>query len=151
MVAPGMPRYIIIPKLSVKARVLSVGLTKDGAVGTPTNVYDTAWYNGSAKPGQAGASLIDGHVSSWTTHGIFYGLYNLQPGDNFSIELGNGSQLNYRVVKSATYSADSVDMAAVLSPIDPSAPGLNLITCSGTVLPGTSEFNKRIVIFATQE
>lgn len=150
-VAPGMPRYIIIPKLGVKARVLAVGLTKDGAVGTPNNVYDTAWYNGSAKPGQPGAALIDGHVSRWTTHGVFYNLAKLQPGDSLQIELGSGQLINYQVVKTQTYSADQVDMAAALSPATDGTSGLSLITCSGSVTPGTSEFSQRTVVFTQQK
>jgi hypothetical protein len=38
-------------------------------------------------------------------------------------------------------------MAAALSPINPAKPGLNLITCSGQVVKGTNEFNKRTVVF----
>ncbi|HEY5442554.1 MAG TPA: class F sortase, partial [Candidatus Saccharimonadales bacterium] len=63
-VAPDLPRYLRIPKLGVNARVLQVGVNSSGALGTPSNVFDTAWYTGSAKPGQPGATLIDGHVSS---------------------------------------------------------------------------------------
>ncbi len=73
-VAPDLARYLKIPKLGVNSRVLQVGITNDGALATPSNVFDTAWYTGSAKPGQPGATLIDGHVSSWTTHGVFYGI-----------------------------------------------------------------------------
>jgi len=38
---------------------------------------------------------------------------------------------------------------ADLSLVDPAKPGLNLISCVGDVIPGTSEFNERIVVFAT--
>ena len=149
-VAPDLPRYLIIPKLTVKARVGAVGLTKAGAIGSPTNVYDTDWYNGSSKPGQPGVTLIDGHVSSWTTHGVFYSLDKLQAGDAIQIERGDGALLNYSVVKTQTYDADNIDMSAVLSPVDPTKSGLNLITCAGDVIKGTNEFNERIVIFASQ-
>jgi len=37
-----------------------------------------------------------------------------------------------------------------LSPIDPTKPGLNLISCTGDVISGTSKFNERIIVFATQ-
>ena len=65
-VAPNLPKYLIIPKLYVDSRVLSVGVTSSGAVGVPDNIYDTAWYNESSAPGQPGAMLIDGHISSWS-------------------------------------------------------------------------------------
>ena len=150
VVAPKLPRYIIIPKLGVYARVLSVGVTSTGALGTPSNVYDTAWYNESAEPGQPGAMLIDGHVSSWTANGVFYGIKTLVAGDIIKVESGDSTIFTYQVVKSKVYSSGNVDMAAAMTPVDPGTPGLNLITCTGDVIPGTSEFNERIVVFATQ-
>lgn len=149
-VAPGMPRYLNIPKLGIHARIMEVGLGSDGSIGTPSNVFDTAWYSGSSKPGQAGAALIDGHVSSWTTRGVFYNLAKLSPGDNIYIQMGDGRQFSYKVIKTANYNFDQVDMNAVLSPVTPGNPGLNLITCSGQVISGTNEFNQRTVVFATQ-
>jgi sortase (surface protein transpeptidase) len=151
-VAPSAPRYLSIPKLGVnKARVLSLGKTSTGAIATPDNVYDTGWYNGSVSPGQAGAALIDGHVSSWTTKGVFYGLSSLRSGDALQLERGDGTVFSYHVVKAQTYDANSVNMRAALSPIDAAHPGLNLISCSGTVAPGTNEFNQRVIVFAAQD
>ena len=150
VVAPGLPRYLTIPKLGVHARILSVGVLASGALGTPYNVYDTAWYNESSLPGQPGAMLIDGHVSSWTAHGVFYGLKTLVAGDIIQVERGDGKMFTYKVVKSQVYPSGKVNMAAALTPIIPGKPGLNLITCTGDVIPGTSEFNERIVVYATQ-
>lgn len=149
MVAPSLPRYIIIPSLGVKARVLSVGVTTSGALQTPDNVYDTAWYNESSLPGQPGAMLIDGHVSSWTAHGVFYGIKNLKAGDVISIQRGDGTIFNYKVVKNQVYPSGNVNMTSAMTPVVAGQPGLNLITCTGDVIPGTSQFNERIVVYAT--
>ena len=149
-VAPNAPRYLTIPRLNVHARILSVGVNTKGELETPNNVFDTAWYNGSSLPGQPGAMLIDGHISSWTAHGVFYGLNQLRSGDIIQVTRGDGTIFNYQVVRTQVYDVNSVDMNAALSPVDSSTPGLNLISCSGSVSPGTSEFNKRIVVFASQ-
>jgi hypothetical protein len=150
VVAPNLPRYLIIPKLGVHARVLSVGVTATGAMATPNNVYDTSWYNESAGLGQPGATLIDGHVSSWTSHGVFYGIKSLVAGDTIQAQRGDGTMYSYKVVTSKIYSAGQVDMTAAMTPIVTGQSGLNLITCTGDVIPGTSQFNKRIVVFAEQ-
>ncbi|MDL2363510.1 MAG: class F sortase [Patescibacteria group bacterium] len=149
-VAPDLPRYISIPKLGVKARVLQAGVKTDGELATPSNVYDTAWYTGSAKPGQAGATLIDGHVSSWKTNGVFYGLRKLQPNDTIQITRGDGAVLNYRVVKTQLFDAAQTDMQAAITPVTAGKSGLNLITCSGKVKPGTNEFTQRLIVFTEQ-
>lgn len=150
VVAPNLPRYLNIPKLGVHARIYSVGLTSSGALGVPDNVYNTDWYNESAQPGQPGAMLIDGHVSSWTSHGVFYGVKTLVAGDTIQVQRGDGTVFTYTVVKSQIYNTASVDMAAAMTPVVAGHPGLNLITCTGDVTPGTSEFNQRIVVFSEQ-
>lgn len=149
-VAANLPRYIFIPKLSVQAIVRPLGLTANGQLATPDNVYDTGWYTGSSTPGQPGAMVIDGHVSSWTTNGVFYGLKTLEAGDTIQVEQGDGVIINYSVVEKRVYDYQQVDMSAVLSPVDTSKPGLNLITCTGDVIKGTNEFDERIVIFAVE-
>jgi sortase (surface protein transpeptidase) len=125
-------------------------VSKTGALETPANVYDTAWFNQSALPGQPGAMLIDGHVSSWTTHGVFYGLKTLVAGDTIEVQRGDGTDFMYKVVRTQVYSAFSVDMKAALAPIVAGRSGLNLITCTGEVIPGTNEFNQRVMVFAEQ-
>lgn len=94
--------------------------------------------------------LIDGHISSWTTHGVFYGLNTLSPGDMIDVQGGNGAIFTYKVVKTQIYNSNNVNMDAALSPIDPAKPGLNLISCTGDVIAGTNDFNERIIVFATQ-
>lgn len=151
VVAPTLPRYLIIPKLGVDARILSVGVNAQGALETPDNVYDTAWYDKSAQPGQPGAVLIDGHISSWTAHGVFYGLKTLQPGDSIEVQRGDGVLFTYQVVKTQLYDSNNVNMTAAVTSINPNKPGLNLISCAGDVIAGTSEFNERIIVFAAQD
>lgn len=148
VVATDLARYIKIPKLGVYARVMQVGVGDDGYIASPKNIYDTAWYTGSAKPGQSGAALLDGHVSGWDSHGVFYDLKTLVPGDAIQIVRGDGSVLDYTVVTSRTYADDNVDMVAALTPITTGKSGLNLITCAGKVKPGTSDFSQRLIVFA---
>lgn len=149
VVASDLARYIKIPKISVYARVLQVGIDNSGAIATPNNSNDTAWYNGSAKPGQTGATLIDGHVTNWTSNGVFHDLKKLTTGDEIQLVLGNGTVLNYEVISEKSYPDNNVDMNAALSPATVGKSGLNLITCTGKVKPGTSQYTDRLVIFAS--
>jgi len=149
VVAPNLPRYIMIPKLGIDARVLSVGVNAQGALKTPDSIYDTAWYNESSEPGQQGAMLIDGHVSNWTAQGVFYGIKTLVAGDLIKIERGDGTIFTYGVVRDQVYSSGDVNMQSAITPVIAGQPGLNLITCAGDVIPGTSQLNERIVVYAT--
>lgn len=150
-VASDLPKYISIPAINVpKTRIIQLGLLKGNEIATPDNIYDTGWYNGSSKPGQNGAMFIYGHVSSWTADGVFYNLKKLQPGDKVYITRGDNKHFTYQVGSSKIYNYKHVDMKQALSPVDAGTPGLNLMTCTGKIIKGTSEFNERLVVFAKQ-
>lgn len=148
-VAPTLPKYISIPAIGVdKARIIQLGVYKN-QIAAPDNIYDAGWFAQSAKPGQSGVMFIFGHVSSWTARGIFYNLKKLKPGQSITIVRGDGKLFNYTVRSLKTYPADSVNMSAVLSPVDRNRPGLNLMTCTGQIIHGSSDFSQRLVVFAS--
>jgi LPXTG-site transpeptidase (sortase) family protein len=149
-VAPTLPKYLAIPALGItKTRIIGLGLTNDNQIDVPANIYDTGWYNASAKPGQAGAMFIYGHVSSWTANGIFYNLKNLKPGDILTVQRGDNKTYSYKIITTKTYSATNVDMSAVLSPVQPGMPGLNLMTCTGPLISQSAGYSQRLVVFAS--
>jgi sortase (surface protein transpeptidase) len=150
-VEPNMPRYIYIPSINVEAVVRQMGLTKNNQIDSPKNVYDTGWFKDSALPAQPGAMVVDGHVSSWKTRGVFYGIKSLKPGQKIIIEQGNGKKITYTVVKSKTYEAEKVDINELFNPVNTKLPGLNLITCAGNVIKGSNDFDKRLVVFAEMQ
>jgi sortase (surface protein transpeptidase) len=149
-VPPTNPKYIAIPDIGISnTDVLKLGLLSDGTINVPDNIYQTGWYDGSSLPGQAGAMFIYGHVSSWTSDGIFYDLHKLVPGDDITITTGNNTIYTYQVVKSVIYPYASVPMNTVLAQLNANTPGLNLMTCTGQVIKGTSEFDERLVVFTS--
>lgn len=149
-VAPDLPRYISIPAIHIdQARVIQLGLDKNNQIASPANIFDAGWYNASAKPGTPGAMFIYGHVSSWTANGLFHDLKKLKPGNTITIERGDGQKFTFAVKATKTYDANNVDMGAALTPVEPNTQGLNLMTCTGQVIKGTSEFNERLVVFAS--
>lgn len=150
VVAPDLPRYLKIPKIGVYARVLQVGVLASGALGTPPDIYDTAWYTGSAKPGDPGATLIDGHLDGAYADGVFWNLHKLAPGDQIQIIRGDGAVLTYQVVKTQAFDANDPNMMqSAITPITPGKSGLNLITCNGN-LNSKFQYNQRLVVYASQ-
>lgn len=149
-VPPANPKYLSIPTIGVSnVPILKLGLTSSGAIAVPDNIYETGWYDGSSKPGQPGAMFVYGHVSSWTANGVFYNLKKLVTGNQITVTRGDNTTYTYQVVSSKVYPYNNVDMNQVLAPIDPGVAGLNLMTCTGQVITGTSEFNERLVVFTS--
>jgi hypothetical protein len=149
-VAPDKPKYITVPSLGIYARVIEVGVTKSDAVGTPSNCYDTAWFNQSAKPGQNGATLIDGHVLCPVHGAVFTQLKNIQDGAQIIITMGDNSTYSYTVRSTSIQNKDTINVNNLIKSIDPNKQGLNLITCTGTYLPKEETFNNRFIVYAVK-
>lgn len=147
IVAPDLPRFLRIPRFNILARVMREGVLPNGEVDTPRNIFDVGWYEGSAKPGDIGATLIVGHLSGPTTNGSLYNLKDLNTGDTVEIERGDGKKLTYAVVGKKTQNYQDVDMAKALRSQDPTKSGLNLITCAGRYDARRHVFEKRIVVY----
>jgi sortase (surface protein transpeptidase) len=149
-VPPTDPKYIAISSIGLSnTPVLRLGLTTGGAIAVPDNIYEAGWYDGSSRPGQAGAMFIYGHFSSWTADGIFYNLHKLQLGDSVTIIRGDNTTYTYKVLKIVVYPYNAVPMNTVLASLSSNTPGLNLMTCTGQVIKGTSEFNERLVVYTS--
>lgn len=147
------PRYISIPGLSISnVRVFGVGLTSEGAVDAPKNIYDAAWYNKSAKPGDGyGVVLIDAHNGGASNLGIFAGLSKLAVGEKVVLERGDGEILSYTIVENKTVSleeANKTGMKRIMQPYDPNKEGLGLITCAGVYVPKDGLYNERVLVRA---
>lgn len=146
-VAADMPRMLSIESIGVNARVLPMGVNPDNSLQAPVNIYDSGWYDGSAKPGQPGAALIDAHASGPTRQGLFAYLDTMQKGDRVKLERGDGEMLEYEVVAVETTALDAVDMQKVLKPYGDATEGLNLITCTGKWLQQQRTYNQRAIVY----
>ena len=148
VVAPNLPKIISIPSLGVSARVMQVGVDNNNTMRVPANVHDTAWYNGSNLPGQAGAVVINGHVSGPTAHGVFYDLKNIKDDQQIIIERGDGKKFTYVVRRVETVKVSDIDMNKLMVPYEAAGQGLNLITCGGLFNASTNQFDSRTMVFA---
>ena len=147
-VADDAPRALYITKIGVRARVLSMGIASDGSIATPKNIYDSGWYDGSSKPGLPGAMIIDGHASGSTRVGLFAYLDKLAEGDKITVEKGDGTKLDYKVVHKDIVPKDEVNMSAFLQPYSGVSEGLNMITCTGKWIESQQTLDHRVLIFA---
>lgn len=148
MTDPELPKIIRIPDLGVYARIKHTG-TDNGAVDAPKNVNDVSWYNESARPGNAiGSSLLLGHVSGWTSAGVFKKIDQLKAGQRFEIEKGSGEKLTYEVTRGERIPLDKVDMSKILGTEVAGEHDMKLMTCSGKYNKETKQFEERYVVYA---
>jgi hypothetical protein len=146
---PEDPRFLRIPALGVFSRIKNLGVTPEGAVDAPRNIFDTGWYSGSARPGSSfGSSLILGHVSGWTGPGVFKKINELPVGGEFEIEKGTGEIIKYSVTRYEQIPLDQIDMGKILSTEIAGRHDLKLMTCSGRYNSSTETFEDRFIVYA---
>lgn len=149
-VAADQPRALYINALSIAARIKPMGLTTDNSIKAPTNIYDSGWYTGSAKPGGDGAAFIDGHASGATRMGLFAYLDTLKTGDQLSVEMGDGTRFAYQVKAVTVVPKNDLDMTQVLSTYGGAKKGLNLMTCTGKWIESEKTYDHRVVVYTEQ-
>lgn len=144
-VPADQPRLITVPKINAIGPIQKVGNTKENAIAAPSNIHFAGWYVSSVKPGDAGLSIIDGHVSGKYVDGIFKQLKEVKPGDQIVIEYGDASRRIFEAVEIKTIpEAESAEF--LLTKRDDIEQQLNLITCGGTFDRNTQKYTDRVVV-----
>lgn len=147
IVPNDQPRKISMLSIDAEGYIQKVGVDKDNAIAAPNNVNLAGWYTYSAKPGDVGVSIIDGHVQGRYKEGVFKRLGQLGIGDLISVEYGDGSDREFEVVELQTMPAEtaSIEQYRQIEGIDKQ---LTLITCAGTYDKKAGSYNQRTLVRA---
>ncbi|HSX06727.1 MAG TPA: class F sortase [Candidatus Saccharimonadia bacterium] len=144
--AANEPSYISLPTIGTAGYIQKVGIDQYGQMAAPTNVHLAGWYVNSLLPGQAGLSVIDGHVDGYAhNQGIFGRLNNLNIGDIFTITFGNQTHKSFSVKNIRL--VDAIDVPSILFAHNPTITSqLTLITCGGTYDKISHTYDKRTIV-----
>lgn len=141
------PERLIIDSLGVDAYVQYVGIARSGNMGVPTNFKDVGWYKLGPEPGEAGNSVMAGHLDNALGRpGVFSKLYTLTAGDIIKVKNSDGKILQFKVTAKKTYAYDNPDTSEVFN--GSSKKRLVLITCGGKWIQSAKSYDERIAIFA---
>jgi sortase (surface protein transpeptidase) len=147
--ARSVPASIYIPRIQVRAKIISLGLTPSGAAAVPSlaTPFLTSWYDRGPTPGQPGTAVILGHVDSARVGpAIFYNLGDLRPGDLIYVTRQDRQTAVFRVYSAALYLKADFPTRTVYSYT--SWPTLRLITCGGEFDKATGHYLGNTVVFA---
>ncbi len=141
------PVRLRIPSIAVNAKVQQAGLTKTGAMCTPTNFTDVSWYKYGPAPGQLGSAVIDGHVDNGLgLAGVFKNLDKISVGDDIYVDTGSSTSLHFLVEDIESYPYKQVPTEQIFDRNDTAR--LNLITCEGTWVAKDRTYDGRLVVYA---
>jgi LPXTG-site transpeptidase (sortase) family protein len=141
------PRRLDIPSLKLKAPLMRLGLTAEGDVELPP--FDkpqvAGWYEGSAVPGEKGASVIIGHVDTKTAAAVFYRLREVRKGAEVRITRSDGKVARYRVEKIEQVPKERFPAERVYT-----EDGLRLVTCGGVFDRSRGQYRDNIIVYASR-
>jgi sortase (surface protein transpeptidase) len=142
------PAALTIPEIGVRTRLITLGLTRQGAVQVPSTTSVAGWYTHSPRPGAVGPAIILGHIDSYRGPGVFFRLPELISGDPVYVRRSDGTAVEFRVTAVKTYLKDRFPTQAVYGPT-PDAE-LRLITCGGAYDAATGHYLSNVVVYATE-
>jgi hypothetical protein len=145
------PTRIIIPAIGVNAPVTPKGLDQQHALELPPlSAHNLAgWYDKSPMPGQAGPSIIAGHVDSTTGPSVFFNVRDLKPGDEILIEGANHHTVTFTVQWLQEAPKSTFPTQAVYGHVP--YPALRLITCGGPFDSATGHYLDNVIVYAAMK
>jgi sortase (surface protein transpeptidase) len=149
VLARSQPTSIDIPAIGVHSSLLALGLNSDGTIQVPplyAKPSEAAWYKYSVTPGQAGTSVIEGHIDTYQGPSVFYRLGALRPGNEVDVTLADGMVAVFRVTGVRQYSKTAFPTGAFYG--DTAYPSLHLVTCGGSFDSATRQYLSSTVVYA---
>ncbi|WP_151524087.1 class F sortase [Serinicoccus kebangsaanensis] len=146
---PSEPVEVRIPSISVTSPLHALGLTDDGTLEVPSGdrYHEAAWYDGSPTPGEAGPTVIEGHVTgAGGVESIFFDLGALEPGDTAEVDREDGRTVIFEVYRVDQFAKDEFPTVDVYGPT--SEPELRLITCGGEFDEAAGSHEDNTVVYA---
>jgi sortase (surface protein transpeptidase) len=142
------PRRIVIPAIGVSAKVVPLGLNRDGTIQTPMKWGVAGWYTNGPTPGMRGPAVVVGHVDSKSGPAVFYRLRALLRGDLIRIDRGDGTVVRFRVQRSEHWPKSHFPSKRVYGPTSQAA--LRLVTCGGSFDAATGHYLENTIVYAAR-
>jgi Sortase domain len=143
---PAPPRHIAIPAIGVSAKVIPLGLNRDGTIQTPKQWGVTGWYTHGPTPGEGGPAVVVGHIDSKSGPAVFYRLRALLPGDLIKIVRSDHTTVRFRVQRTERRPKSHFPSERVYGPTHEAT--LRLVTCGGSFNPSTGHYLDNTIVYA---
>ncbi|ALG06277.1 hypothetical protein AOZ06_04435 [Kibdelosporangium phytohabitans] len=142
----SVPESVRIPSIGVHSKLLTLGLNPDRTVEDPADFGMAGWYAYGPTPGEAGASVILGHIDSFRGPAVFYRLAALNPGDQVLVQRSDGTTATFTVDARRQYPKSQFPAAEVYGAVGHA--GLRLVTCGGRFDRKARSYLDNVVVYA---
>ncbi|WP_441338593.1 class F sortase [Micromonospora sp. NBS 11-29] len=145
----SVPTTISIPRIGVRAEIMTLGTNPDGTVQVPPldQAMKAGWYSPGASPGEVGNAVVVGHVDSAKLGpAVFFSLGALVRGDTIAVTRQDGSTVTFTVDEVRSYPKTAFPAEQVYGPSG--VPGLRVVTCGGVFDRTAGSYLNNIVVYA---
>lgn len=146
--APFVPVGLQVGAAGVRAPVDPMGLEPNGELEVPEGGSRTGWWRGGPRAGEAGPTVLVGHVDfRGGQAGVFHALELLETGDRARVTSGDGRYVEYEITRVETFAKGEFPTEEVYGP----TPGaeLRLITCGGPFNPLRRSYRDNVIAYAS--
>jgi sortase (surface protein transpeptidase) len=133
---------LTIPSARVRARIVPIGARRARLTIPP--VTRAGWYDGGARPGEPGHTVIVGHIDSYRGPGVFAHLGSVRRGARIAVTDRRGFVRRFSVVGKAVVPKSRFPSHVVFGPSR--HPVLVLVTCGGTYRH--KRYRDNVIVFA---
>ena len=146
VVPHAAPVAVTIDRLALSSNLIDLRKNPNGTVQVPQDVTKVGWYVGSAHPGDAGPTVLIGHVDSYKGRAVFFHLRDLRKGDLIRVARSDRTQAVFTVQDVRRYPKRNFPTAQVY--VGNGRPSLRLVTCGGAFDRRTGHYLDNTVVFA---
>jgi hypothetical protein len=142
------PIQLAMPSIGLTAPLLGLGMDSKGQPELPpfSQPRTAGWLRDSATPGEAGTSVLVGHVDTRTGPAVFWNLSAVKPGAPVEVARLDGSTALFTVDRVQSYPKASFPSAQVYAPAKDAQ--LRIITCGGSFDRKRAEYTGNVVLYA---
>jgi sortase (surface protein transpeptidase) len=142
------PSRLIIPAIGVSARVITVGVQRNGHMAVPelADANRAAWFRHGPVPGEPGTAVIVGHLDSRDGPAVFYRLKELRKGNLITVTRRDGQLVRFKVSSVVTVSKAKFPAEKVYDLTDRIE--LRLISCGGPFDRATQSYQDNVIVYA---
>ncbi|MEU8653552.1 class F sortase [Streptomyces sp. NPDC048737] len=141
------PTALRVPRVSLDAHVLGVGVEDDGTVEIPGDAGQAGWYRYGPAPGaRAGSAVLIGHVDDRTGRlGAFAKLYEVRKGDAVTIARRDAPPVRYEVAAREVVDRDNLPKEVFRRH---GRPVLTLVTCAPPYDREHGGYQRNLLVYA---
>lgn len=140
------PVSVSIERLGISSSLVDLRKNPNGTVQVPTDVQRVGWYVGSAHPGDAGPTVLIGHIDSYKGPAVFHRLRELHKGDLVRVARADRTQAIFVVTEVLRVPKRNFPTALVY--VGDGKASLRLVTCGGVYDRRSGHYLDNTVVLA---